>query len=171
MLKTQGASWVKSQTGLDTQRARRNWKKMQTTPDLHVSDLISKEQTCEVGLESQKMSRSLNISSSILTGLSHVHHPDSLNNNSFLKLPPLWIDPTVGMVGIIYIPRKEMRLEAFHCPDPAQGSSGRHILLMTFSNKKLAKLIFGHIGYLYGKEGISDWKCHEDVINDGKFLI
>lgn len=171
MLKTQGTSWVKSETGLDTQRARRNWKKSQTTPNLHASVLISKEQTYEAYLESQKMSRSPYITSRILTGLSHVHHPDSLNNNSFLKLPFLWMDPTVGMVGIIYIPKKGMGLEAFNCPDPAQWSSDRHIPLMTSSNKKLAKLIFGHIGYLCGNEGISDWKYHEDVTNDGKFLI
>ena len=115
------------------QKAKRDWRKRQTTPDWQMEDLAKKLMQRSVwGIH--KMSRSpglptriLKISIDVLMGVSCISSPHGLSNT--LLFPGISIlenAPSVGMVGWRYLPRTKEGWGVSDCLKPAPGSTGGH---------------------------------------------
>lgn len=77
--------------------------------------------------------------------------------------------PTLGTVGGLYIPKIGERHEDPLIP--AHWTIGRHILSMTSSNKKLAKLIVGHMNAFGKRKVLVIEGVMKGLPNDGNILI
>lgn len=135
---------MKSETGPHIQRTRRDQRRRHTTPDWKVASLISKG-TCMQGLSwaGCKVSRFLHPPTRILkvyikalTGFSHIHYPEDLNNTLFSQ-GCILENGSHWKLGRTYIPRMGRGQGASSCPGPAHRLPGGHIVPMTSSNRKL----------------------------------
>ena len=141
-LETLEASWVKSETGLQTKRARRDQRKRQTLQTARHRFNKQGDSHVRLVLGGSKTSRSLHLPTRIwkvyieaLMGFGHVFYPDGLNNALLFQGCVLETALTVGTVGRIYITRTGIACGGSDCQASACGPNTCHILSISFSKR------------------------------------